>query len=79
MQQLFRLDARGLDDWPPFLDLRLKVVNEAPSATWASQSPPDVITPPIEWRCVMLTLLAIAAAVLIAFGLFAWLQDHRVA
>jgi hypothetical protein len=23
MQQLFRLDACGLDDWPPFLDLRL--------------------------------------------------------
>jgi hypothetical protein len=37
--------------------------------------------PPVGWSCgdVMLTLLAIATTVLIAFGLFVWLQGHRPA
>ena len=40
----------------------------------------SVVTfPDVMWRRAMLTLIAIAVAVLIAFGMFVWLQDRREA
>jgi hypothetical protein len=47
----------------------------------AFTAPVDVTTvvPPVVRRSVMLTLIAIAVTVLIAFGMFVWLHERREA